>query len=222
MGQSTFSRIENEQTNPSLNSINILLSALNKTHKLSEAIEISNPKLAHSLTKNFAHNYETPFMGKEFSFFFSKTSYRKILLLALSRSGTTKEEVRLEFGNSGLRLLEELLDSNIIFESRGIIKANEDKVTFNQELLKSTLIDCIKENYNPELFGQDKNWLSFQTESINKEKAMKLIFKKLQTAYKEIKEEILYSPEYFGNDKVFIGMVADTLHKELPSREVLQ
>ncbi len=65
-----------------------------------------------------------------------------------------------------------------------------------------------------EKFGQDENWLSFQSESVNKSKAMALIRSKLQKTYKEIKEEILYSSDYYGNDKVFIGMVADSLLKE--------
>lgn len=223
MTQSTFSRIENGQTNPSLNSINKLLSALGHTHKLSDAIEFSDPSLANSLKKNLAHNYETPIAGNEFSKYFSNHDYRKVLLLALTRSGTTRDEIQGEYGNSGSRKLNELLKVEVLTESRGIIKANEDKITFNQDILKDSLLSCIDENYETEKFGKNENWLSFQTESVNKDKAMTLIRTKLQTAYREIKEEILYSPEYYGNDKVFIGMVADSLLKDMPSTpEVLQ
>ncbi len=108
-----------------------------------------------------------------------------------------------------------MLKANILFETRGIIKANEEKITFTQDILKDTLIKCIEENYSCEKFGLGESWLSFQTESVDKAKAMKLIREKLQKTYKEIKEEILYSPEYYGNDKVFIAMAADSLLKDI-------
>jgi len=214
MSQPTFSRIENGQTNPSLNSISKLLSAIGKSHKISEAIEIANPSLASTLKENLSHNIDTPVMGGELAKYFSNTEYRNILLLALSRSGTTRDEVQGEYGNAGIKKLEEMLNSAILSESRGIVKANEEKVTFDQDILRDSLLSCIAEKYDVEKFGQDENWLSFQTESVNKNKAMALIRSKLQKTYKEIKEEILYSPDYFGNDKVFIGMVADSLLKE--------
>ena len=223
MIQSTFCRIENGQSNPSLNSINKLLSALGQSHKMSDAIAYADPSLALTIKKNLSHNYETAIAGNQFAKFFSKYDYRKVLLLALTRSGTTRDEVQGEYGQSGIRKLDELLKAEILFNSRGVIKAHEEKISFNQDILKDSLINCIEENYETEKFGKNENWLSFQTESVNKEKAMSLIRKKLQTAYKEIKDEILYSPEYYGNDKVFIGMVADSLLKDTPnSSEALQ
>ena len=223
MTQSTFSRIENGQTNPSLNSISKLLSALGHTHKISDAIELSDPSLATTIKQNLSHNFETPVACGEFAKFFSNHDYRKVLLLALTRSGTTRDEVQGEYGQSGIRKLEELLKAEILSDSRGIIKANEGKISFDQDILRDSLMSCINENYDSEKFGQDENWLSFQTESVNKNKAMALIRSKLQKAYKEIKEEVLYSPEYYGNDKVFIGMVADSLLKDMPNTpEVLQ
>ena len=223
MTQSTFSRIENGQTNPSLNSISKLLASLGKAHQLTDAIKISNPQLAETIKQNFSHNIDTPIMGGEYAKYFSHHEYRKILLLALTRSGTTRDEIADQYGKNGIQILSELLKAQILNEVRGIIKANEDKVSFDQEILQDSLINCIKDNYNADTFGQNKNWLSFQTESVNKEKAMSAINEKLKKAYQEIKEEILYSPEYYGNDKVFVGMVADSLLKESPDdSEVIQ
>jgi len=214
MSQPTFSRIENGQTNPSLNSVSKLLSAIGKSHKIAEAIEIANPSLASTLKENLSHNIDTPVMGGELAKFFSSSEYRNILLLALTRSGTTRDEVQGEYGNAGIKKLEEMLEVTILSESRGIIKANDDKVTFDQEILRDSLLSCVAQSYDVEKFGQDENWLSFQSESVDKTKAMALIRSKLQKTYREIKEEILYSSDYYGNDKVFIGMVADSLLKE--------
>ncbi|MBT4789948.1 MAG: helix-turn-helix transcriptional regulator [Halobacteriovoraceae bacterium] len=214
MSQPTFNRIENGQTNPSLNSISKLLSAIGKSHKISAAIEIANPSLASTLKENLSHNLETPLIGGELAKYFTISEYRNILLLALTRSGTTKDEVQGEYGNAGIKNLEEMLKSTLLHETRGIIRANENKVTFDQDTLRDSLVDCIAKKYDAEKFGNNENWLSFQTESVNKSKAMSLIRSKLQRVYKEIKEEILYSPDYYGNDKVFVGMVADSLLKD--------
>lgn len=223
MSQPTFSRIENGQTNPSLNSISKLLSALGKSHKITDAIEIANPSLASTLKENLSHNIETPVMGGDLARYFSNSEYRNILLLALTKSGTTRDEVKEEYGNAGIKKLDELISLTVLKEVRGIITADEEKVSFDQEILRDTLVSCIAEKYNPELFGQGVNWLSLQTESVNKAKAMPVIRSIIQEAYTKIKETVLYSPDYYGNDKVFIGMVADSLLKELGnSKEVRQ
>ena len=211
MRQSTFSRIENKQANPSLNSIMKIFASLNKTYEISEVIKEFDPQLASSIKKNLQHNLETPVLGQRLAHYFSKSSYSNILLLALTQSGATREEISKKYGDHGQSKLEELLSVGILFESKGIIRGNEEKITLDQKTLKEMLVNCIQEHYNPEGFGKGETWLSLQTESVNKEKALRLIRQKLQKVYKEIKEEILYSPEYAGNDKVFVGMVADNL-----------
>ncbi len=220
ISQSTFNRIENGQTNPNLLNISKLLGYLKSTHKISDASKFLPESLTLKIKENLSHNFENPIIGGDFASYFSKSSYRNIMLLALTKSGTTRDEIQLEYGNSGLKLLNELIEKKLLNETRGIIRGFEETVSFNQEILKQTLISCVTEKYNAEEFGQGVNWLSFQSESINKNKAMELIRSKLQKAYKEIDEEILNSPEYAGNDKVFIGMVADSLLKE--SDEVTQ
>ena len=134
------------------------------------------------------------------------------MLLSFSRSGTTREEVEGEYGNSGLRKLEELLKKGILSESEGAIYGMKEKerVTFDQETLVDVFANCTLDSYIPEDFGTGKNWLSFQTNSIDEKKAFKLIHSKLQKTFKEI-DEILSLPDYHGKDKVFVGMVADFL-----------
>ncbi len=223
MSQPTFCRIENGQTNPCLTSVSKLLSSLGKSHKISEAIETADPNLASMIKENLSHNIDTPVMGGDFAKYFAKSDYRNLMLLALTRAGTTRDEVQSEYGNSGLRKLEEILSNGILLETRGVIKADEEKVTFDQDILRDALAGCITEHYDVEKYGSGENWLSFQTESVNKYKALALIRAKLQKTFMEIKEEILYSQECYGNDKVFIGMVCDSLlHESARSQEVKQ
>ena len=93
---------------------------------------------------------------------------------------------------------------------------------FDQHILKDAIIDCITNSYDANKFGTGENLGTFQTESVDLEKATPVIRSILLEAYKQIKET-LYSPEYIGNDKVFIAMVMDSLIKKLDvSTEVKQ
>ena len=65
-----------------------------------------------------------------------------------------------------------MLKMTILNESRGIIRADEGKVTFDQDILRDSLLNCVAKKYDVDKFGQDENWLSFQSESIDKSKAM--------------------------------------------------
>ena len=72
MSQSTFSRIENGQTKPRLDSVSKLLSATGNSHHVSDIIESASPKLAAMVRENLSHNIETPFIGGEVSQYFKK------------------------------------------------------------------------------------------------------------------------------------------------------
>ena len=228
MRQPTFNRIENGQIeNPSLASISKLLSALGKSYKISEAVEKADPSLASTLKANLSHSLDIPVAVGDAAGYFADDNYRNIFLLAISRSGTTRDEVHGEYGDFGLKKLDEMVASGVLREEDGVVRfPHKNEVTFGQSLLKNALIGCTKERYDTEKFGTDENWLSFQTESVDKAKAMGLIRDKMQKLYEEIRDEILYSPRYHGNDKIFIGMVADSLlggdRPKEPLREVEQ
>ena len=216
--QSTFSRIENGQVKnfplPNLDSIVKLLIGTGKTFTLTKVIEMFNPALASLLKQNMSHNAENTLMGPDIAYYIKLPVYRDIILLASTRTGTTYKEVKEECGKLGLNKLNELLRKGICKESEGAIHTTEKgvKVTFDQYTLSEVLVNCTKDHYLPENFGLGMNWLSFQTESVDKEKVLKLIRSKIQNFYGEI-EQIIRSPEYHGNEKIFIGMVLDSITK---------
>ena len=223
IGQPTFCRIENGQTaNPSLASISKLLSALGKSYKISEAIEALEPSLASVLRDNLSHRLDVPVMAGDTAKYFADPDYRPILFLALSRSGTTREEIYAEHGSEGIKRLDEMIALKAVVEERGIVRSvYHEEVASDQDALRDALVDCIERRYDPEKFGRNENWLSLQTESVDKEKVMGLIRDKLRKTYEEIREDILYSPKYYGTDKVFVGMVADSLLKGGGSKDVI-
>ncbi|MFT6632904.1 MAG: transcriptional regulator with XRE-family HTH domain [Bacteriovoracaceae bacterium] len=214
ISQPTFNRIENSSiSSPSLNTLISLMNAAEvKQNSISDIIkQIDDESMKESILSQFSHNIETPILTNSFSEYFSIRKYQQIILLALTTSGTTFEEIKYEFGNQGLRDLELLLDKKILIKEDNKIITEPGKVSFAQEILKNTLLNCIENNYDSTQFGSGQNWLSFQTESIDKTKAMPKVLEILRAAYTKVKEEVLYSPEYSGSDKVFIGMVTDLL-----------
>ena len=140
---------------------------------------------------------------------------------AFSTSGTTELEIRQEFGETGIKHLQELIDHGILLVKDERIFGQSSKVTFNQKIMKQAVLHSIEQCYDPQYFGKGENWLSLQTESVNKEKALPEIRNILQNAYKEIKE-VLYSEEFKGEDKIFVSMVLDKIISTDKSEGILQ
>jgi hypothetical protein len=206
----TLKRIMNLSANPSLEVVTNILMNTGHHDQLPLYLQRMNPDLAAAFNNYFSHNVETPSLDLDSSTLFANKDYLFILLLAFTNSGTTEFEVRQEFGTLGIKRLQELLDHGIVIYKDERIFGQSTKVTFNQKIMKQAVLHSIEQCYNPELFGKGENWLSLQTESINKEKAMPEIRAILQNAYKDIKE-ILYSEEFQGDEKIFVSMVADKI-----------
>lgn len=218
----TLNRIMNGSGNPSLIVVTNILVNTGNGRRLEDFLTRMDPDMARAFKNYFSHNYDTPVLDPKTSTLFANKDYLFILLLAFSESGTSREEIRDEYGKAGIKRLEELLDQNILKETSGVITGDVSRVTFNQKVMKEAVLHCIEECYDPSQFGKGTNWLSLQTESVNKVKAIPAIRNILQSAYKEIKE-ILYSDEYQGDDKIFISMTTDTItSKDNDKQGVLQ
>ena len=218
----TLNRIMNGSGNPSLSVVTNILVNTGNGKRLEDFMTRMEPEMARAFKNYFAHNHDTPVLDPKTSTLFANKDYLFILLLAFSKSGTSREEIRDEYGKSGINRLEELIEQNIVKETSGIIRGDVSRVTFNQKVMKEAVLHCIEESYDPTQFGKGTNWLSLQTESVNKEKAVPEIRRILQNAYTEIKN-ILYSDDYQGEDKIFVSMTADTItSKDNDRQEVLQ
>jgi hypothetical protein len=217
----TLKRVMNLTANPSLEVVTNILMNTGHHDQLPLYLQRMNPALASAFNSYFSHNIETPSLDIDSSALFANKDYLFILLLSFTNSGTTELEIRQEFGVLGIKRLQELIDHGILVQKNERIFGQSSKVTFNQKIMKQAVIHSIEQSYEPELFGKGENWLSLQTESINKAKAMPEIRNILQNAYKDIKE-ILYSDDYQGDDKVFVSMVADKILSSDPNQGILQ
>jgi hypothetical protein len=217
----TLKRIMNLSANPSLEVVTNILMNTGHHDQLPLYLQRMNPALATAFNSYFSHNIETPSLDIDSSTLFANKDYLFILLLAFTKTGTNEFEIRQEFGSLGVKRLQELIDHGILNIKDDRIYGQSSKITFNQKIMKQAVLHSIEQCYEPEHFGKGDNWLSLQTESIDKEKAMPEIRNILQAAYKDIKE-ILYSEEYQGDDKVFVSMVVDKILSSDKNQGMLQ
>lgn len=217
----TLNRIMNGSGNPSLSVVTNIIVNSGHGNKLEDFLTRMDPGLAKAFRNYFSHNHETPVLDPHTSTLFANKDYLFILLLAFSESGTTRTEIFNEYGNSGLKRLDELLLQKILKQENEKIIGDASKITFNQKVMKTAVVHCIEESYDPDQFGKGTNWLSLQTESVDKMKAIPEIRKIMQKAYSDIKE-ILYSDEFSGDDKIFISMIADKITSESNEKGVIQ
>ena len=217
---SVLTRIVKQETKvPSFNNMIKLLAGTNNNLSVVDAIKILNPKSAEVLKEKTSHNAKNPIMSPELGHYFKLPVYGEIMLWASSSAGTTREEIQTEYGNTGIKMLEELLAKNILKEAQGVIRLTavdkDTKITFDHNTLKQILINSLKEHYSVEFLGLTDNWISYQMDSVEDvSKALKRIHPIMQDTYRKI--DAVFS-EFKGNNKgnrkIFIGMVADSLHK---------
>ena len=220
VAQSTFSKVENGTGRPTLRTLSRLLSATGQAQTIDDVetlLEGRNGGYSESVANNLSHVKGNRFLVGDLAEAFACAGYAMVLLLASTNSGTTREEVRENHGSGGIVALEEMIRLDILKESGGVVKScvsdQKEPFVFDHQTAKDILVRCIREKYDPDKYGSGRNWLSFQTESVDVEKATGAIRAVLKKAYLGI-EKILRSPEYGGDGKMFIGIVADSLTDE--------
>ena len=183
MGRSTFNRLENREGKPGLDSIMRLLSSSGMAHRISDIPGMIDDRgMAEGVAGNLSHNADSAIVGEKLARFFASRGHRMVLLLATANEkGIARESLRDEYGSEGMRMVDELVGKGILTERDGILRCEgyagtkEEPQTLEQGTLKKLLLDCVREKYDPEKFGGDENWLSIQTGSVDRKKAMGLI-----------------------------------------------
>ena len=207
----TLKRIINGKDRPDISEMANILIYSGCQGKLADYLKKANPELADAVEKSFSPHYEVPFLEEDSGEYFTKKEYLLILVQAYTRNGTSYKEIKDRYGKEGEGRLKELLVKKIVKVQGGRIFGVEKKATYSQKKLHGTL-KILMESYDPLLFGQEKNWLSLQTESVDRKKATPAIRKVLRKAYEDTRD-ILYGEDYRGKDVFFIGMVFDQINK---------
>lgn len=210
--QASMNRIENLNTNPSLELIIDIVIGTRNQDKLLDVLGKLNPKLRESFEQSLSHVKQTIMLSEDIAKYFGKDEYCFILLMAFTDRGTTRAQIEKELGKQGVEGLEYLISENVLCEKDGDVIPPERKFTVPQKILKQIFKLCLERCYDETLFGLGVNWLSLQTRACNKEKAMKFIREVFKESFEKIDNEFK-TGRLAGEDVVFIGMVSDTITK---------
>ena len=217
IGNSTLHRIENGMGNPTLRTLMRLLSSLGLARTVAEVemlLQREGGGLPEGANKHLSHVKYVPILDEGLAERFKNKDHSMILLMASYTGGTTRKEIRENYGINGIRLLNDMVRTGILKEEEGAVKSGvadqEGPWTIDHRTFKEMLVNCIQEKYDPDLYGSGKNWLSFQGESVDINKAMPKVREIIQEAFVNI-EKVLRAEEYRGTDKMFVGMVTDSL-----------
>jgi transcriptional regulator with XRE-family HTH domain len=220
ISQATLSRIENGHDNISFEHFFKVLQSSGNHKEIIKHLEILEPDLFKSYKEKMGHVTDSIAISDDQSRFFSDREFFKIALIVSNENfPVTRDYIKTEFGNNGLKKVDILLAANVLKEEHGMLVTHE-KFTMKQFDLKKCLLLLIDECYDESKIGTGENWLSLQTEAVDKEKTMPFIRAELQKTFVKIKEKI-YSREFRGKDTIFIGMVTDIVKEHSNNREVI-
>lgn len=206
---STLRRIMNLEGNPTAEVVIKIFRSLGLDSELLKYMKDYHPDIAQVMSSSSSHNQEYDFISKEDRQYFLQEQNFLILSLAYTTSGTTEKEIRFEFGERGIEKLNDLIEKGLI------VRLENGKLVGKIQQFKFIISDVKKrvefalKHYRTEEAGNINNWISYQTESVNKEglKVLKLL---QQKQFTERKEEVFNNPMYLGNIKVYSAAVSST------------
>lgn len=150
-------------------------------------------------------------VAPEAEVYFQDPSTYEIMLMATTNAGLTRAKTLEEFGKRGISTLDKLIQNGILKEENDKISI-EGPVNAKQDTVHRVLQNLVKLNYDLESFGDHKNWLSVQYESVKSE----VVVPKLREICIEANQktrELMNAPESKGSDVVWAGIVMDSLAK---------
>lgn len=215
--QASMNRIENLNTNPSLELIIDIIVGTDNQGRMFELLGELNIKLKDSFLKSLS-NIKVAAIEDNLAEYFSREDFCFILLLALPKLGTTREQVFRELGAVGLKNLEKLLKQSILKEDNsGIISLQTAEVFLPPAVLKRVLSFVLTRfNEGSAVSGTICKEIMYKVKVVNKENALKVISKRLTEAFLLIEED-LKKDESKGNDLVFVGAFSDVITKQKDS-----
>ncbi|MBF0360662.1 MAG: HAMP domain-containing histidine kinase [Oligoflexia bacterium] len=205
---STLNRFMNDCGNPSFETISKIFKKIGHEEFFLQYINKINPQFLDIVDKFNQQINEAVFLEENISKLFTMKEYFFILAHAYTNNGCLRKDILNKYGEYGLERLEELLLKNVLVEREDRILGNFTKVSMKQQDAQKIFQHSLEYSYDPNLIGKRANWLTFQTESVDKIKAIPAIRTILGYAFNEIKT-ILYGDEFKGEDKVFVGLLAD-------------
>ena len=195
--ESTFNRIVNSYTQPSLTNLS----------KLYQYIPQIQTFVKNCITKISERNPTSEYVGDEMESLLGNQYLFITYALAISHRGITEKEIMYCLGYSGKKALHILLEKRLIKKSdNNVYRATNEKkgMTLSFEVFKKHSMALI-ERYQIDNFG--RNYIYYVTESLNEEG-----LKKLRAIYRETHrkvQKLMEKQENKGNIPVFAGGYCD-------------
>ncbi|MDH5580879.1 MAG: helix-turn-helix domain-containing protein [Bdellovibrionales bacterium] len=213
VGATTIRRIINGsiKSEPAPHTILNLVSVITKEKRLAIILERSEGPIKNILqmtfgiyaTESMPHTYD-----KNLDRALSHPQKFIIYKLAANRVGTSKDEIRENFGNNGLHFLEQLLEYGLLEEVNERIHAVKKDFALDPDVLVRNIPELLK-FYKSHEIDKGQNFLFSMSESLNFE-AIKKIKDIQKDALKKI-YNIVNSPYYEGEIPFFLVSCQDTL-----------
>ena len=205
---STLRRITNLNGNPQPEAVIKIYQALGYDQELYQYMLDFHPDIAGVMAMKTDHNKEYQYIRDEDREYFISEDYFLIINLASSTSGTSIDEIQHELGTKGVERLQELIKKDLIKKNEAnkfVLAIDNYKLSF-ADTKKG--IEMALRYYRLEEAGNINNWMSLQTEGLNKEglKAAKILYQK---QFNE-RKETYNNPMYKGDIKVYSATVSST------------
>ncbi|MBT7609891.1 MAG: helix-turn-helix transcriptional regulator [Bacteriovoracaceae bacterium] len=216
MSSSTFSRIENlDIKTPTFDQVIKILTGTGHHKDLLGYLNENYPEIASTYKKGYSQPLGSEFISEDIADHLIDPQTSKLMLIAHSVSGLKKSVIIEEFGNSGLRILDSLIEKDILIEKEsGVYFPRENGSMLDQRATRSLVDRSINDFYNINGF-EDRtaaNFLTFQSESIDLEKVYPMILSLLSELQRNVRD-IFNDPENHGDETVFVSTVSDSLIK---------
>lgn len=209
---STFDRISKKEVQrPSFNYALKIVQEVCGEDNVQVFIKKFYPKMYEDFANVYPGNKDVPFVAPEAEAFFQDPATYELMMMATTAAGLTREKTLEEFGKRGIAVLEKLLQDGILKEEDNKISL-EGPVNAKQETVHKFLQNLIKLSYDVDAFGDHRNWLSVQYESVNLDVVIPRLREILIKTNQEIRE-LMNAPESKGDDVAWAGLVMDSLSK---------
>lgn len=215
MSNSTFSRLENlDIKNPTFDQIIKIFNGTGAQAEMMDYLKRYYPQITRAYMEAFPQIADGSAVSAEVKSYVTNPETCKIMLLAFSECGVSKDQIKEEYGNNGVRTLEYLVDKTILIEKDERFFPKDKGVFLTQEDTKFLAQYALENFYDVRGFEEEtaSNYLTFQSEGIDLDRVYPQIISLLRELTGRVRT-IFNNPENHGEDTVFVSLISDSIMK---------
>lgn len=214
MSSSTFNRIENlDIKTPTFDQVIKVFNGTGCRGDLLAYLKGNYPEIAQAYLGHYPQSESgASIVSNDIKKYLVDPSTSKLMILAFSKCGLCRDQVKEEFGNDGIRSLDFLIDQGVLVKKGERYFPREKGTILSQKDTKYLCEHTLKQCYDLRGLEEERaaNYMTFQSESIDIDKAYPLIIGLLKEVNQRVRE-IFNNSEFEGDDTVFVSLVSDTV-----------